>query len=278
MLTLNKAQTSVVLFRLIRIFGHNHNNETMKKVYTNIVLALLAAFSLNAVEKPFVDFGPAPAFFDIEVHGLVGGSSITQNYMSSFPEISELDQGTGWSYGIGAAGRFGLRDYLSLGTEVNLLVNTGSTDMVVNRGDALSVSNVFLKNRYYYLNFPIFMSFNFNLASTVRWNVDGGVYYSYGIGGNQKQTIYNAKINEIGQLVTTIHNEKCGYFNDSRAFINSSRRSDVGLHLATGLTFNDRISVGGRAQIGLKNVANTVGVVKPNVHNLGFMFLVGYHF
>lgn len=249
----------------------------MKRIYLIYLIAILGVADM-AAQKPFVDFGPADRFFDLEGHLLVGASSVTQNYRSTFPEISELDQSTGWSLGLGAAGEFGLRDYMWLGTEINLLVCNTATDLVVSRQNAVSVSNVFLRNRYYYLNFPVYMSFKFNVADNIRWNVDGGLYYSYGVGGRQKQSIYNAKINEIGQLISTITNDKCGYFNDSRSFINSAWRSDIGLHVATGLTFNKLISVGVRGQIGFKNIAHTVGIDRPNLHNLSFLFQVGYHF
>ena len=65
------------------------------------------------------------------------------------------------------------------------------------------MSNVFIKNNYRTFNVPIFASFTFNLAPRVKWNADGGIFMSFGIGGKQKATIYNAKVNELGQLVQT---------------------------------------------------------------------------
>lgn len=246
--------------------------------------AFVAALSLGSLsglhaDRPFVDTLAPSRFVNVGVHASVGNSTLTQNYRSSFPQISQLNVSAGWSFGAGANVEFGLRDFMWLGTEANLLIDNNSIDMIVNEDQsATSVSNIFLRNHYYYLNIPVYMSFKFNLAPTVRWNIDGGIYYSYGLGGNQRQNVYSSRVNEIGQLVATKYEIKTDYFNDSRSFINSYHRGDIGLHLATGLTFGSRISVGARMQFGFKNVANTVGVTHPNIHNLSFTGTLGYWF
>lgn len=227
---------------------------------------------------PFLNSARASRIINIDVHAGAGNSFVTQNYESTIENISDMNLGSGWSFMGGLKCELAVRDYLWIGTECNLLINNYTADFIVHPENSAGVSNIFVKNHYYYLNFPVFASFKLNIASTVRWNVDAGVYYSYGLAGDQRQTIYNAVVNDIGQLISSSYTLKTDYFNDDRSFINSAHRSDIGLHLATGLTFSRHISVGMRAQIGFKNIANTVGIHRPNLHNISFMGTLGYNF
>lgn len=252
-------------------------------IIRSMLAAVIAIFACPrqasaAGDRPFVDFGRPESFVKVGAHAIIGNSFITQNYKSCFPEISELTVAPGWSTGVGAVAEFGVRDYLWFGTGVDFIINNYTDDIIINRDGATSVSNVFLRNHFYALNFPLYVSFKFNIAPTVRWNVDGGIYYSYGVGGSQKQTVYTARINEIGQLITNNYNIKTSYYNDDRAFLNSAFRSDIGLHYATGVTFSGRITIGFRGKIGFKNLANTLGEIHPNVHNVQFLGTLGYWF
>lgn len=232
----------------------------------------------NALAHGFVSFTPAKQFVEVDIHLLGGGSGLTQNYASCFHEIREINNSMGGSYGIGAGAVFGLNTFLGLGTEFNLLVNRCRMDMAVSNDDATSVSNVFLRNRYCYANVPVFMSFRFHVFGPVRWNVDAGLFYQYGLSGSQSQTIFNSVINDLGQLVPRVVKSKPDYFNSKNTFIHAFRRSDIGLHLSTALQFGSHFAVGARLQLGFKNVARTDGIVCPRIHNYNFNALVAYKF
>ncbi|WP_305155044.1 hypothetical protein, partial [uncultured Duncaniella sp.] len=70
----------------------------------------------------------------------------------------------------------------------------------------------------------------------------------------------------LGQLIMSVSNFKADFYNDSKGFINSYNRSDMGLHLATGLTFGGHLRIGARVHIGFSNIANSTGIVKPTCH------------
>lgn len=252
----------------------------MKSMFRAITIALCALLTMpnRAEAVDFIDYGPATDLIETDVHFLIGGSAILQNYSGCFSEIRELNASMGTAYGVGAGAVFGLRKYLGLGTEFNITVNNNRINMAVTNDDVTSVSNIFLRNRYYYMNIPLYLSFRFGLASTIVWNVDTGLYYSYGFAGSQKQTIYNSTVNDLGQLVPRVLESKPGYFNNGGTFVNRFRRGDIGLHLATAVTFGRRISVGGRVQIGLKNISHTTGLKNPNIHNINVMATLGYKF
>lgn len=254
----------------------------MKSMFQKIVASVIGAVcclpTFGEDSIPFINHSPAKEFVRFNAHVGVGNSFVTENYESVFPSISDLSLGSGWAFMVGATAEFSIRDYLAIGTELNILIDNYTADMIIHSEGSQSVSNVFLKNHYYYLNFPIYASVKMNLASTVRWNIDAGLYYSYGLGGHQRQTIYNAVVNDLGQQILSSYTIRTHYFKDADSFINAATRSDIGLHLATGLTFSEHYSIGVRTQIGFKNVAYTVGLNNPNIHNFSFLATAGYFF
>lgn len=214
---------------------------------------------------------------DIDFHAMVGGSYVTENYMDCFPEISDINTNMGVAYGLGIGVKFNLSRKIGLGTGINIVRNRGTIDLAVGGQEAGSISNVFQRNTYYAFDFPVYISYSPRIAEGLRWNFDIGMYYSYGVKGTQKNTIYDAKTNELGQLMTTRTVLKTGFYNDT-AFINGFRRGDIGLHLATGITVLEHLKLGIRGHFGLKNVARTAGIKDPSCHNLSFMAVAGWVF
>ena len=133
------------------------------------VCAFLWGAAPAATSHNFVDFGPAEKFIEPEIHLLAGSSSVTQNYRSCFPEIKDLNINMGFSGGIGGSAVFGLSNFLGLGTSLDVMVNNYNIDMAVVGPNNLSVSSLFINNRAYYLNVPVFVSFRFNPMRSMRW-------------------------------------------------------------------------------------------------------------
>lgn len=242
-------------------------------------LILFTVASVNTVvSAQFVNFGAPKKFIELEVHFDVGGSGVFQNYMKCFNQIKELNTTAGTSFGIGSKAVFGVSDFLGFGTELNFVLNRYSIDFAVTNAEVSSVSNIFLRNRYTYANIPVFVSFRFNASNSVRWNINLGVYYEYGLFGNQKQTIYNTSMNELGQLVPQTVEIKPAYFGSDETFINSFYHSDLGFHFSTGLTFGGHITIGAKLNLGFKNISYTDGLINPSIHNYSIMGSIGYQF
>lgn len=249
--------------------------------FFRLVLLMLGAVSLpcNINARGFVDFGPAPEFIEVSVHAMGGGSLITENYMGCFKEITEMNTSGGFTFGAGASAVFGVKNWLGIGTELNLLSQRYRTDMAVSNEDATTVSNIFLRNSTVVANIPVYLQFRFNIMPDVRWIVDAGLYYSYGLRGSQGQSIYMSQVNSLGQLVNKHLTDKVKYYNSPQTFINTFGRGDIGLHMGTSLKFKRRLSLGVRMDFGLKNTAHiegNAGIVCPNVHNFGYTFAIGY--
>lgn len=242
-----------------------------------LIVALMATAAAGAV--PFINHGKPVDLLNLNVHVMVGGAEVTQNFMSTYPEISELDMSMGTSLGFGATAEISFTDFLGLGVQTNVVINNYRTNLAVANDDGQSMSSVFIKNHYYTLNFPVYFTTRFNLGSMVRWNVDAGLYYSYGLGGNSKATIFNAQKNDLGQLTQTVSRQKADYYNSDRAFLTSSYRSDIGLHLATGFLIARKVHLGLSFQIGFKNVSHVYNAAaRPCMHNINFFVSGAYCF
>ncbi len=229
--------------------------------------------------KMFVDHSRPGKIVDVGVHALVGGSYITDNYADCFPEIRQANSNMGVAYGAGAAVTLSIREYFGFGTELNIVANHQNVNVFTSNAELSSASNIYMRNSYVYTNIPVFASWRFNVASTVRWVLDTGLFYSYGISGKQRQTIYRAALNQLGQMVYNINEFKTDLFKSGDTFQNAFHRSDMGIHIGSSLVFNSHFVIGGRAQFGLRNMAYVHnGITCPRMHSINFMLNVGWHF
>lgn len=253
-----------------------HKNKALKAV--TMLTFLFSMWQPMSAAENFVDFGPAHKLIEVTVQGLGGGSSVTQNYQKIFPQIQNLNVNMGNSWGLGAKAVFGIRDYLGFGTALNVMLNHYNIDLTVVDADNSSMNAVFVNNRNFTINVPIFMSARFNVAYSVRWNVDFGMYYAYGFAGRQRQQIYRAEINAMDELVPELENVKTDYYHSPRTLFNVFNRGDIGLHLASSLNFGPHLMVGVQSQFGLKNSARQTQIDKSSVHNFSLLALIGYRF
>lgn len=248
----------------------------LKALFLSAAITVAAVPAAQAAD--FVDFARASRLIEVDVHALGGMSSVIQNYQSKFPQIQNLNQNLGGSFGLGFRAVFGVRGYLGFGTALDIVTNTYNIDMAVIGSDKSSMSAVFIDNRNFYANIPVFVSFRFNVDRSVRWSVDAGLYYAYGFAGTQKQRIYRAETNAMNEMVPQFQYVRTDYFHSPATFINAYNRGDLGLHLATGINFGPHLVVGVRYQLGIKNSSRSIGVINPGVHNQCFHGVVGYRF
>lgn len=250
-----------------------------KNILHSFLTLILALVGLAASSQPFADHSRPARFLELQLHGLVGGSYLTNNYRGIFPAIRELDTTMGISYGLGAGAVLPFRDYFGIGTEINFVMNHNRADIFTSNFTIQSASNLYLRNSYYGINVPVYLTWRFNIGEGVRWNVDFGGYYSYGLGGSQKQALYRSLVNDLGQLVYQEEHFKPDFYNSDATFQNSFHRADLGLHLATGLTFHRHFFLAARAQFGLKNIAFIEnGISIPSVHTVSFLIQTGWKF
>lgn len=253
-------------------------SDMAKKISVAALFILISMLAIRSAAQDFVDTSKAKRFLEIDAHAFGGLSSVIQDYKSHFSQIQDLNVNVGESFGAGFRAVIGIREFLGFGTAIDLTRNKYNIDMAVMGTDRASMSAVFIDNRTYTVNIPVFMSFRFNVDKSVRWSVDAGFYYAYGFAGTQKQRIYRADVNAMEELVPQIVNISTDYYHSPNTFINAYNRGDIGLHLATYVNFGPHLIIGARYQIGMKNSSRSLGVINPSIHNHYFHGVVGYRF
>lgn len=247
-----------------------------KRIILPLIACVLTLCSVHG--QCMIDTARASKVVEVDAHILAGGSSVIQNYQHKFPQIKNMNTNTGGSFGAGFRAVFPIRRFIGFGTGIDIMLHNYNMDMTVMGNDNASMSAVFIDNRMWYMNFPLFVSLRLDVDRRVRWDIDLGMYYAYGFAGVQRQRIYRADINAMDEIVPQLENVKTGYFHSNATFINVFNRGDIGLHLATSLNFGPHLMVGGRLQIGCKNSARANGVLNPSVHNITFNGVLGYRF
>lgn len=251
----------------------------MKHLFTSIfTLAAIIFSSTQAQSKDFMDVTIARDIIEGEVHASIGSSWFTQNYQDNIPNLQALNMTPGTMLGLGARVQLALHDFFAIGTAATFNICNNSMTAIGTSHEPDNTAGFNIKNHYYYLNIPIYASFRFNLADNVRWNVDTGFYYGYGLGGYSKSNIYITYQNELGQFITEQFYDKDSYFSEDAPLLHDTHRSDYGLHLATGFKFFDHYCINFVAQYGLKNVAEKKNTTDMSVHNINLNVTLGYEF
>ena len=137
----------------------------MKRCFVITIIQILLPSLMASAQ--LIDHSVAEKFLDTEAHLLVGGSYVTDNYKSCYPQITDLNNSMGTAWGIGVGVKFNISSFLGIGTEFNYIRNSGKMDTAVTGDGEPNVSNVFIKNTYRIIDIPIYSSFTFNLASSV---------------------------------------------------------------------------------------------------------------
>lgn len=256
----------------IRInYAYQRDKMKILRVMVAVIASMLA--TLTAAGR-----NPETDFIHINAHILGGGSYVSNNYAACFPEVSDLHSSMGLALGVGADVVFNISHHWGVGTGLNILRSSRNLDMAVSTEGAKSISNIFQKNSYYTIEAPVFARWRQNLAQGVTWNIDMGLYMAQGVRGHTDNTIYDAKTNELGQLITLRTKLRTRYYDDGDAFINTFARTDLGMHLATGLTFRQGLTIGVRTHIGLRNLAQSDGLKNPRMRTLDLLAVVGWSF
>lgn len=249
----------------------------MKRKIISFLFPIVAAMSAHGGERPFMDTSRSDDFVEVELHALAGATTVSQNYSDCVPAMTEMHVTPGWGAGIGASVSFVIRDFLALGTQFDLRMSNNRYDMTL-LSPSERTSTLYLDNRFYDINIPIFISLRFNVADNVKWTVSGGTFFALGFGGHQKADIYNTYNNSLGQMVTSHIYEKHEYFGDEFPVIHNVADFDIGMYLATALVVNRHYTVGVDFQLGLRDLAKNTAVFEPTVYNRSCLFKVGYIF
>lgn len=249
------------------------------RIFVTILLALLMSKNLVAEELMFFNTDKASKFLECDVHAIVGTSVLSQDYADHVPSITAVNVSPGCGGGIGASVQFAFKDFFAIGTGLDLMaINNKYSMALIDVKGSGSHCSAFVSNQAFNVTVPLYVSVRFNVASNVRWNVDGGIYLGLGIGGTQKADTYTTTQNELGQIVTKYQHYKWDYYNETHPIIHTIDDVDWGLIIGTNLLFHSHYKVGIEARVSTKNATADKGIIHPNVYNHLFAMKIGYQF
>ncbi|MBE6318324.1 MAG: PorT family protein [Bacteroidales bacterium] len=249
-----------------------------KKILCIICLMLMSVFVGVSQNHKFMNLDTASRFIECDVHALVGVSVFAQDYQKHVPMMSEVSSSPGCGWGIGATVRFALKDYLAIGTQLDVLALNNKYSMIMVDPNNHSQISAIVTNQSYCISIPVFASLRFNIDENVKWNIDLGCYYNFGIGGTQKGDTYTTFKNNIGQVVTEYKHYKWDYYNEKHPLIHGIDDIDFGFIIGTGILVYNHYKVGVEARICTKNATTDEGTIRPNVKSHLLAMKIGYQF
>lgn len=251
----------------------------IKQLAITSALFIAAIAQSFAQSTPFVDHSRPDKFIEIGLHVGEGVSSLIQNYGKEVPGLAEFNLTPGNMNTFGMSVVMPIRNYLGIGTGIDAAIYNNHWSMTVLNAEASTLNNLYTRNHYYALEFPVFMNLNFNLGEKVMWTNEIGAYLSLGLGnGSSKTKAFASSTNALGQSQVTEINYNRKYYKEDEPIINGVTTTDYGMHLATGLRFYKHFSLRAVFHVGARNLAINYGVLNIKNHNLNLAFKAGYIF
>ncbi len=119
------------------------------------------------------------------------------------------------------------------------------------------------------LNVPVLASFHFNISRAVKWDVEAGPYFTFGVGSGKNKVTYVAASAAGTPSYSHIDGKSDYYGSES----NQMKKFDAGLQFGTGVEVLGHYVFNISYQRGLNNVAHS-----GSLKNKGWTFSVGYNF
>lgn len=241
------------------------------------VAALIGSVSAaHAVDM--LDTSVPHKFIEVNVHTGIGTSTIINNYASVAESITAMKLSAGTRMVGGFSAELPIRDFLSVGTGVDFAINNYSQTMTMLDGYHGTLGTLLTSNHYYTLEVPLYVGLRLNLGSRVRWHNELGAYVAYGTGGSSKTTAFVSSTNSLGQTQVSEAQYDRKYYDSNDPVFCTMRRSDIGLHLATGILINHHYTVKASLHVGIRDLAKNFGVYNADAHTLAPTFMIGYTF
>ncbi len=251
----------------------------MKRILSTFISFILIVPFLGAQSTPFVDTSRPPKHIpEVGVHFGVGVSTITQNYLDQIENCSDFFLTPGCQTVFGASVELPIRQFFSIGTGADFTISNYNWSMSAINGHEGTLYTLYSRNTYRAIEIPLYMNFRFNLGSKVKWNNQLGAYISHGISGKSKYRAYVSSTNDIGQSQVSTSNYERDYYKDTNPVINTNYRSNYGLHIATGLMYNEHWTLNCVLRVGFRNMARNTGVLDITQHEIACSFRLGYCF
>lgn len=230
----------------------------------------LAAFA-PAFASDFLDTGVPDKAISFGVRfGLNSTGQSTS--LKGYSDNVSHNRGTGFI--IGGVVDLNIRQFFSV--QPGFFFENRSYDYTVVRYDQAqqSLQNDLGHTRSNSFTLPVLASFKFQLSHTVRWNVDIGPYFGFGLGGSDDREIIGLKVASNPSEVSKYEH----FVVDGDYYGNGQwrhRKFDWGVKIGTGLRLSDHYVFNVYYMGGLKNVSDYGAW---SMKSRSWNFSIGYDF
>ncbi|MDD2961010.1 MAG: porin family protein [Muribaculaceae bacterium] len=253
------------------------NKSTFKHIIVALFLFATCFNQLTASE--FMDSSPASKPIGLGIRLGITSSSVGMNTKDIYPDLKKGITEWGAGFEVGAVVNLNIKNFFTLQPGF-FFQNKSYNSTLINMNSAnQKLENALGHSRFYYFQIPVLCSFRFNITNELKWNVDFGPYFAFGIGGDTKYESFSTEINN-GNAIIESRDYKYDYFGDSNSYNVRMKSFDWGFKIGTGLTFLQHYSLSVYYNIGCKNVANNHQsfLKDPSAKNKQWSFTLGYDF
>lgn len=250
----------------------------MKTINESIMKKLFFALSVLAVatSASAADFADTSAPDNIVEVGLRFG--ITSSTVGAdIPKSVAGDCDFAWKRGFsaGAVVDLNIRDFFSVRPGFFFENRSYDYTTVSHNPDMRALAVNFGRTHRNSFSVPVLASFHFNISNAVRWNVEAGPYFSFGLGsGKDKVKSVAVSAPEAAAGNYAYIDGKRDYYGDGEW---QHRKFDCGFQIGTGVEIKRHYVVNLSYQRGLRNVSASHDN-GWSMKNKGWTFAIGYKF
>lgn len=250
------------------------------KILASVLAVIIYSLPLSAKdnEERLYDLNAPTKLIEVNPFIGVGISSVLQNYSSVIPGLSDFLLSPGFALDGGVDVKININNAIGIGTGLNFGICNADFAMNLLENSTGSISSIFMRNHYYQLQVPVYVSVSLNLRRKLKWIIEGGGYYSHGLGGKMKASGYTSGMNSLGQPTVTHAYYEQDYFDNKSPIINGVKNTDFGIHIGTGFVYNVHYTLKAVLETGIPNLAINHGVLDVKYRNISLLWKFGYIF
>lgn len=254
----------------------------MKTKIIACICPLLACASAHAQtpapERPVYDTSAPSKFVEIKPHLAVGMSTAADNYSDVIPGLTDLQMSPGVLIRPGIDVMFSISNSVAVATGLNFGINNSRSSLSIINESASNISTAYIKNHFYEISAPVYVSLRFNLGRRIRFNFDIGAYITQGLGGKVHTSGYTFGENSLGQPTISHLFYKKDYYDDDMSVINSVKKFDYGPHVAAGVIYRRHYAFNWVFEVSAGNLAINHNVLDVKYRHVRLAFEMGYIF
>ena len=218
-----------------------------------MALASTSAFAADLVDKSasssLLDFG-------VRAGWNTSGQSVS---LDDVPGKVNFDLGSGFT--IGAVADLNVRNFFSIQPGVFYENRSFDYSIIDNRPSQQTIHSIYGHTRFNLISIPVLASFKFNISNTVKWFVEAGPYFAFGMGGDDDVEEISASVasSTTGGTSQYIYKPytRDYYGNDLDQSEWQHEKFHWGLKAGTGLKMFKHFVVGIHYQFGFNNISRS---------------------